>query len=42
MKKIELIKERWSPSTRRAWIEIIGCLAGVDAERVALHTEGVD
>ena len=33
---------RWSPSSRRAWIEITSCNAFVSAVLVALLAEGVD
>ena len=33
----------WSPSTRRAWIEILAmALTGFGISQVALHPEGVD
>ena len=37
-----LIKTFWSPSSRRAWIEICGCLPVVLRSAVALLAEGVD
>ena len=33
---------KWSPSTRRAWIEILNCNIAICDEIVALHPEGVD
>ena len=34
--------ELWSPSTRRAWIEILGWEVYGISDKVALHPEGVD
>ena len=35
-------EQAWSPSSRRAWIEIAVCLYGDMAKKVALLAEGVD